>query len=205
MIALHDRERTGRGQWVKVSLLEAMISFLDFQAVRYTIDGHVPATEGNHHPTLRPMGTYRAADGHLNIAAPGEKFWRRLCAVLDDEALATEERFATPQLRYTNRLELDVELDDRLGRRPRDEWIARLDAAGIPCGPVNAIDEVFADPQVQHLAMLATVDHATRGPVDVLRTPITMSRSTPVVPTAAPMPGADPDAVLDALGIPRAD
>ena len=88
MIALHDRERTGRGQWVKVSLLEAMISFLDFQAVRYTIDGHVPASEGNHHPTLRPMGTYRAADGHLNIAAPGEKFWRRLCAVLDDEALA---------------------------------------------------------------------------------------------------------------------
>ena len=76
---------------------------------------------------------------------------------------------------------------------------------GIPCGPVNTMDEVFADPQVQHLAMLATVDHATRGRVDVLRNPITMTRSAPVVPTAAPMPGADPGEVLDALGIPRAD
>lgn len=203
MIALHDRERTGRGQWVKVSLLEAMISFLDFQAVRYTIDGHVPETEGNHHPTLRPMGTYRAADGYLNIAAPGEKFWRRLCDVLDDAALTADERFATSQLRYANRIELDAALDERLGRAPRDEWIARLDAVGIPCGPVNALDEVFADPQVQHLAMLATVDHATRGPVDVLRNPITMSRSEPVVPTAAPMPGADAGDVLDALDIPR--
>ena len=87
MIALYDRQRTGRGQWVKVSLLEAMISFLDFQAVRYTIDGRVPETEGNHHPTARPMGTYRAADGHLNIAAPGERFWDRLCDVLEDDEL----------------------------------------------------------------------------------------------------------------------
>jgi crotonobetainyl-CoA:carnitine CoA-transferase CaiB-like acyl-CoA transferase len=203
MIALYDRQRTGRGQWVKVSLLEAMISFLDFQAVRYTIDGRVPETEGNHHPTARPMGTYRAADGHLNLAAPGDRLWDRLCDVLDDPALRADERFATPRSRYHHRDELNTELDARLGTRTRDEWIELLDAAGIPCGPVNAMDEVFADPQVQHLAMLATVDHATRGPVDVLRNPITMTRSAPVVPTAAPMPGADPGEVLDALGIPR--
>jgi crotonobetainyl-CoA:carnitine CoA-transferase CaiB-like acyl-CoA transferase len=204
LIALLDRQRTGRGQWVKVSLLEAMISFLDFQAVRYTIDGHVPETEGNHHPTARPMGTYRASDGYLNLAAPGERLWQRLCEVLDDPALLADERFATPRSRYHHRDELNDELDARLGARTRDEWIERFDAVGIPCGPVNAIDEVFADPQVQHLAMLATVDHPTRGAVDVLRNPITMSRSAPVVPTAAPMPGADPGAVLDALGIPRA-
>ena len=164
LIALRERDRTGQGQWVKVSLLEAMISFLDFQAVRYTIDGHVPASEGNHHPTNRPMGTYQASDGHLNIAAPGERLWRRLCEVLGDPALTADERFATTRLRYENRLDLDAALDERFATRTRDEWIERLDAVGIPCGRVNTIDEVFADPQVRHLAMTATVDHATRGP-----------------------------------------
>jgi len=173
--------------------------------VRYTIDGRVPETEGNHHPTARPMGTYRAADGHLNIAAPGERLWERLCEVLDDPGLRADERFATPRSRYHHRDELNDALDARIGARTRDEWIELLDAAGIPCGKVNAMDEVFADPQVQHLAVLATVDHATRGPVDVLRNPITMTRSAPVEPTASPMPGNDPGEVLDALGIPRPD
>ena len=111
------------------------------------------------------MGTYRAADGHLNIAAPGRAVLATGCATCSTTPrCAADERFATPQLRYDNRVELDVELDERFGTRTRDEWIALLDAAGIPCGPVNAIDEVFADPQVQHLAMLATVDHADPGP-----------------------------------------
>jgi crotonobetainyl-CoA:carnitine CoA-transferase CaiB-like acyl-CoA transferase len=187
-----------------VSLLEAMISFLDFQAVRWTIDGKVPPQEGNHHPTARPMGTYRAADGYLNIAAPGDRLWARLCAVLDDPALAGDPRFATPGDRYRNRAVLDEELGARLASRTCDAWIAVLDAAGVPCGPVNTIDEVFADPQVQHLAMLASIDHATRGPVDVVRNPITMSRSRPVVPTASPVPGRPEADVLAALGIPSA-
>jgi formyl-CoA transferase len=205
LIALYDRERTGRGQWVKVSLLEAMISFLDFQAVRWTIDGHVPQSEGNHHPTARPMGTYRAADGYLNVAAPGDRLWARLCDVMQVPELAADERFATGRSRYHHRAELDAALDERFAMRTREDWIERLDAAGIPCGPVNAIDEVFADPQVQHLRMLETVEHVNRGPVDVLRDPITMSRSAPVVPTAAPVPGRPPGEVLDELGIPRPD
>ena len=203
LIALYERERTGRGQWVKVSLLEAMISFLDFQAVRWTIDGHVPRSEGNHHPTARPMGTYRAADGHLNVAAPGDRLWQRLCEAMEAPELAIDERFTTARLRYRNRAELDATLEQRLSTRTRAEWIERFDAAGIPCGPVNAMDEVFADEQVRHLAMLETVDHATRGPVDVLRNPITMSRSAPIVPTPPPMPGREPAEVLDDLGIPR--
>ena len=205
LLALRDRDRTGLGQWVKVSLLEAMITFLDFQAVRWTIDGQVPPQEGNHHPTNRPMGTYQAADGALNIAAPGGRLWSRLCEVLGDPDLATDTRFATSAARFEHRLVLDELLDERFGQRTRDEWIALLDAVGVPCGPVNAMDEVFADPQVQHLGMLSRIPHAHRGEVDVLRNPITMSRSRPVVPTASPIPGRPVGEVLDELGIPPLD
>src|SRR6478609_3419415 len=106
-----------------------MISFLDFQAVRWTIDGKVPPQEGNHHPTARPMGTYRAADGALNIAAPGERLWARLCAALDDPAVGDDPRFATPADRYRNRAALDEVLEARFATRTRDEWIAVLDGA----------------------------------------------------------------------------
>lgn len=190
LIALHERARTGRGQWVKVSLLEAMLSFLDFQAARWTIDGHVPVSEGNHHPTATPMGTYTAADGFFNIAAPSDKLWRQLCAVLEDPALADDERFSTARQRYQHRNELNALLDERLLRRPRAEWAELLDAVGVPCGPVLTMDEVFADPQVVHLDMLREVDHPKRGKVRVLRNSITMSESRPVTPTASPVPPA---------------
>jgi crotonobetainyl-CoA:carnitine CoA-transferase CaiB-like acyl-CoA transferase len=201
MIALHERARTGLGQWVRVSLLEAMITFLDFQAVRWTIDGRVPSPEGNHHPTARPMGTYRASDGHLNVAAPSDRLWARLCAVLDAHGLAADERYATARDRYRNRDALNEDLDACFATRPRQEWVAALDAAGIPCGPVLAVDEVFADPQVEHLKMLEPVDHPVRGPVDVLRNPITMSRSRPVPATSSPRPGRELADALAALGI----
>jgi crotonobetainyl-CoA:carnitine CoA-transferase CaiB-like acyl-CoA transferase len=186
---------------VRVSLLEAMITFLDFQAVRWTIDGRVPSTEGNHHPTARPMGTYRAADGHLNVAAPSDRLWARLCEVLDAPELAADERYATPRDRYRNRDALNEDLEVRFATRSRLEWVAALDAAGIPCGPVLGVDEVFADPQVEHLQMLQRVHHPVRGPVDVLRNPITMSRSRPVTATSSPRPGLDRADVLAALGL----
>jgi crotonobetainyl-CoA:carnitine CoA-transferase CaiB-like acyl-CoA transferase len=205
LIALHERSRTGLGQWVRVSLLEAMITFLDFQAARWTIDGRVPATEGNHHPTSRPMGMYPAADGHLNVAAPSNRLWARLCHVLDAPDLAADERFATAADRYRNRDALNSLLEARFVTRPRDEWVTALDAAGIPCGPVLAIDEVFADPQVEHLRMLERVEHPVRGPVDVLRNPITMSRSRPVTATSSPRPGRDRADVLAELDLPPLD
>ena len=205
LVALHERQRTGLGQWVRVSLLEAMITFLDFQAVRWTIDGDVPVTEGNHHPTARPMGTYQAADGHLNVAAPTDRLWKRLCDVLDAADLFDDPRFTTIRDRYRYRDELNVELNARFATKRRDEWVAALDDVGIPCGPVLAIDEVFADPKVQHLALLERIDHPVRGAVDVLRNPITMSRSRPVATTTSPRPGRDRDEVLAELGLPPLD
>jgi crotonobetainyl-CoA:carnitine CoA-transferase CaiB-like acyl-CoA transferase len=205
LIALHERARTGVGQWVRVSLLEAMITFLDFQAARWTIDRRVPATEGNHHPTARPMGMYPAHDGHLNVAAPSNRLWTRLCEVLEAPELAVDERFATAADRYRNRDALNDHLEARFATRTRDEWVAALDAAGIPCGPVLTIDEVFADPQVEHLRMLERVEHPVRGPVDVLRNPITMSRSRPVTATSSPRPGRDRADVLAELDLPPLD
>jgi formyl-CoA transferase len=199
LLALRERDHSGRGQWVKVSLLEAMITFLDFQAVRWTIDGVVPGQEGNHHPTGRPMGMYEAADGYINIAAPGERLWFALLHALEDPTIADDPRFATVGSRFEHRLALNEVLNARFATRTRAEWLARLDDAGVPCGPVNTIKEVFADPQVQHLEMLVTVNQTDRGYVNVLRTPISMSRSKPVVATRSPEPERPKDLVVDGI------
>ncbi len=125
--------------------------------------------------------------------------------VLDAPDLAADERFRTARDRYHNRDALNAALDEHFATRSRHEWVDVLDAAGIPCGPVLAIDEVFADPQVQHLEMLERVDHPVRGPVDVLRNPVTMSRSQPVTTTSSPRPGRERDEVLAELGLPLVD
>lgn len=202
LIALHERERSGRGQWVRVSLIEAMIAFLDFQAARWTVDGVVPASEGNHHPTVCPMGTYTAADGHLNVAAMNSRQWRDLCGAIGRAELIDDPRFATGSARYQNRATLNALLDSALSARSRAEWIEDLNAAGVPCGAVLAMDEVFADPQVRHLGVVAPVQHPVRGQVDVLRNSITMSQSRRVEPTTSPVPGDQPvEAVLARLGL----
>ncbi|MFV0532447.1 MAG: CaiB/BaiF CoA transferase family protein [Cumulibacter sp.] len=186
LIAVHERARSGKGQWVQVSLIEAMLAFLDFQAARWTVNGEVPTTEGNHHPTVTPMGTYTAADGHLNVAAMGDRLFGRLCDLLGPRVRADDQRFATSRQRYAHRDELNGLLDTLFAEHPRAYWIEKLNEVGVPCGPVLAMDEVFADPQVQHLGMLAQIDRPGGGSADVLRNSITMSRSQSVPPRMPP-------------------
>jgi crotonobetainyl-CoA:carnitine CoA-transferase CaiB-like acyl-CoA transferase len=200
LLALLERTTSGRGQWVRVSLLEAMISMLDFQAARWTVDHEVPRASGNEHPTIVPMGTYTTADGYLNIAAPNNRLWAALLTALGSPPTLTGPDFATVDARQAHRTSLKANLQAILATRSRAEWVSILDAAGIPCGPVNTIDETFAEPQVQHLALLETVEHSTRGSVQVLRSPLTMSRSVPVPKSAAPMPGQHTDEVMAELG-----
>jgi len=200
LLALRERDTSGLGQWVHVSLVEALVTFLDFQAVRWTADHEVPDPVGNYHPTLSPMGLFRAADGYLNVAAPSDRLWRRLCDAIGADDLLEAPEFATSALRYRNREALHAKLNSALQTRPRAAWVEVLDGAGVPCGPVNTIDEVFADPQVRHLAMTERVDHAVRGPIDILRNPITMSRSARAPRTAAPTPGQHTDELLHELG-----
>lgn len=200
-LALLERERSGRGQWVKVSLLEALISMLDFQAARWTVDHEIPAAAGNDHPTIAPMGTFHASDGYLNIAAPNDRLFRRLQIAMGmpDELAAPE--FATVASRYAHKTNLAELLDRMFATRSRAEWVTALEAEGVPCGPVNTIAEAFAHPQVQHLDLLSTVQHPIRGEINVLRSPLSMSRSTPVAKTSSPTASQHTNEILAELGL----
>jgi crotonobetainyl-CoA:carnitine CoA-transferase CaiB-like acyl-CoA transferase len=200
LLALLERTRSGRGQWVQVSLLEALLSMLDFQAARWTIDGEEPGQAGNHHPTITPMGTFRTADGFLNVAAPNDRLWQKLCDALGRPASLDDPAFATVSARQANRYRLREVLEAEFGRYPRAELVKLLDAADVPCGPVNSVSEAFAEDQVSHLGVVTTVDHRARGPVGVLRTPIRMSRTGASPKSPAPMVSADTDEVLAELG-----
>jgi len=197
LAALIARERTGRGQWVHTSLLETMVNFMDFQAARWLIDGEVPGQTGNHHPTITPMGTFATADGWINVAPTGD--FPGFCALVGAPELATDERYESFASRREHRAELEAAITAVMARRTTAEWLAVL-AGVIPCGPVLAIDEVFADPQVEHLHLTRTVPHPTRGDIEVLRHPVTFSDTPTTIRSGPPLATAHTRQVLGELG-----
>jgi formyl-CoA transferase len=200
LIALLEREQSGQGQWVKSSLLGAQISMLDFQAARWTIAKDVPGQAGNNHPTSIPTGVFATADGYINIAAAGDDIFRRLCKAIDAPDLATDPRYATGRARSANRDALNEAIEAITRGKTSAEWIEALNKASVPSGPIYSMDQVFADPQVQHLNMTRTVPHPVLGSVEVVGQPIELSRTPWSVRSATPEAGADTDAVLKELG-----
>lgn len=200
LVALLERQESGEGQWVHTSLLEAQIAMLDFQAARWLIDGEVPPQAGNHHPTGIPMGVFPAADGHINIAAPGNRMFRIFCEAIGAEALLEQPEYADAVQRSRNRDALNAEIGEYTSRRNGDEWIALLNDAGIPCGPINTIDETFADPQVRHLGIATPVQHETLGELEIVGQPVHLTRTPQRMRNAAPEHGEHTDDVLAALG-----
>lgn len=200
LVALLERQRSGRGQHVTTSLLEALTGSLSFQAAKYVNTGEVPPPVGNHHPLTAPMGVYRAQDGFLNLAVGNDEMWRRLCGVLGVPALADDPRFARNQARVTNRAALDAIVVERLAGRPVAEWVTTLNEAGVACGPISTLDQVFGDPQVRQAGLVHEHEHPAFGPVKVLGLPVGLSRTPPTVRTPAPVPGAHTCEVLAALG-----
>jgi formyl-CoA transferase len=199
LVALHERDMSGEGQWVQTSLLEAMVAMLDFQAAQWTIDGRIPGQEGNHHPTMIPMGCFAAQDGYVNVAAPGGRMLERFCDVADLGFILADERFDTSAKRSANREQLNAIIEERLRSRPVAEWVELLNRAGVPAGPVNDMAQVFDDPQVQHLEMVNRVKHPSLGELDLIRNAVTMSRyREDLRPT--PLRGQDSDSVLGELG-----
>jgi crotonobetainyl-CoA:carnitine CoA-transferase CaiB-like acyl-CoA transferase len=198
LAALIARERTGRGQWVYTSLLESMVNLMDFQACRWLTDGVVPQQEGNDHPTFFPMGTYRTGDGYVNIG--GLKSIEAFLGAIDGIDLLDDERFTTAESRRAHRVEFNAACEDRLRAGTTAQWVERLNAAGIPAGPVYAIDQTFADPQVQHLDLAFTVEADDAPPVALLRHPVTMSDTPTSIRTGPPRAGADTREVLAELG-----
>jgi formyl-CoA transferase len=201
VLALLDRERTGEGQWVHTSLIEAQLFMLDFQAARWLMKHEVPGQEGNFHPTSPGTGMFQTADGYINIAASGDSLWKRFCEVAGDKELASSPAFATVPLRAKNREALIAHLNDVVRARPSAYWIEELNKAGVPCGPINTIDQAWEDPQVKHLGMAKEVNHAKIGTYEVVGQPIHMSRY-PQPDTLRPTPdqGEHSEEVLRELG-----
>jgi crotonobetainyl-CoA:carnitine CoA-transferase CaiB-like acyl-CoA transferase len=205
LVALHQRDRTGSGSWVQTSLLESMIAMMDFQAARWTIDKEVPEPAGNHHPTNVPMGCFATADGYVNIGGADGRLLASLCEVAGLPWLPADPRFDTLARRSANRAELNALIGDRLRTRSTADWVAAMNAAGVPCGPVYRMDEVFADPQVEHLAMTDVVEHPVLGRLEIVRNAVRMTDAPSTVRAPSPEAGAHTGEVLGELGYRPAD
>jgi len=200
LLALLERERSGRGQWVHTSLLQAMVTMLDFQAARWLIAKEIPPQAGNDHPTGIPTGVFKTRDGHINIAASGQRMFRRLCEALGTDALLDDPRFRTASDRSKNRRELTSELERALAMRTGSEWVELLNAKGVPAGPILNINEVFDNEQVRHLGMARPVKHPVLGELLLQAPPVVLSRTPGSVRLPAPDAGQHTDEILGELG-----
>jgi crotonobetainyl-CoA:carnitine CoA-transferase CaiB-like acyl-CoA transferase len=200
LVALYERERSGKGQWVHTSLLQAMVTMLDFQAARWLIDGEIAPQAGNDHPTGIPTGVFTTSDGHINIAASGQTMYRRLCTAIGAPELIDDPRFKTLGDRSKNRKQMNAEIDRVLVKKTSAEWIEALNAAGVPSGPILNIKEVFENEQVKHLALAQSVRHRARGEMKVQAPPATLSRTPGAIRRAAPEHGEHTDEILKELG-----
>ena len=201
LIALQERDRSGKGQWVQSSLLEAMIAILDFQAARYLTDGEVPEQAGNDHPVSTPMGVVRTSDGHINLGVGGDGQWRALCGALGRPELARDPRFLDTEARLANRVACWAEIRPIFATATTAEWLDRLEAASVPAGPIYRMNEVFADPQVLHSGIAETVPHKRRGEIRLIGQPVRLTRTPAAIRSAAPDAGEHTDEVLAEIGL----
>ncbi|MCH8076153.1 MAG: CoA transferase [SAR324 cluster bacterium] len=201
LTALLEREVSGKGQWVRTSLLQAQVFMLDFQAARWLVDQETPLQAGNNHPVSIPTGVFPTSDGHINIASAGQVIWERLCQAIETEHLLEDPRYADGPSRSDNRDALNEALGSVTVKYSSEALIGLLNEAGVPCGPIYSIDQVFADPQVKHLEMAQSVTHHERGEIELVAQPFTLSRTPTRLRTAIPERGADTDAVLSELGL----
>ena len=199
LLALIGREKTGEGQWVQTSLLQAQVAMLDFQAARWLMDGDVPRQAGNNHPTSIPTGVFATSDGFINIAVAGQHIWLRFKQEVGDPRL-DDEAFDTPPLRSENRDALGEIIGEVLGKDTSANWIARLNKVGVPSGEINTIDKVFANEQVRHLGIARDMASNERGGTQVVGQPIIMSGADPSIRRPPPGKGEHSREILAEFG-----
>lgn len=200
LIALLERETSGKGQWVQANLLQSMIHLCDFQAARYLIDGDIPEQAGNDHPFATPMGTYQASDGYFNIGASGTNQYRALCEVLGRLDLRDEPRYQQNPGRLADREFLNAELNKGFATQTTAHWVHALNEVGVPCGPIYNMAQVFEDPQVEQLQAAVPLKHPRRGDIRVVAQPFKLSRTPSAVSFTQRELGEDNEEILSQLG-----
>jgi formyl-CoA transferase len=201
LVALLEREQSGKGQEIATSLLQAQIFMLDFQGSRWLNARDVPGQAGNNHPTSIPTGVYKTSDGHINIATAGAVTWERLCKAIGAEALLTHPDYATAAARRKNRDALNAEIERHLAGGSSAQWVERLNAAEVPCGPIYAINEIYDDPQVRHLQMVQDIETPdARGVLHMVGQPMTLGRTPSRLVAPPPERGEHNEEVLAEFG-----
>jgi formyl-CoA transferase len=202
LTALLERDRSGEGQWVQTSLLQAQVFMLDFQASRWLNKKEVALQAGNNHPTSIPTGVFKTSDGHINIATTGQKIWERFANAIGAGDLIKREEYSTGALRSKNRDAINAELNKITEKKSSAEWLDELNKAGVPSGPIYSIDQMFDDPQVKHLGLAASVptDSQDGRPLTVVAQPFTMSRTPSKMVAPPPDVGEHNDEVLREIG-----
>jgi crotonobetainyl-CoA:carnitine CoA-transferase CaiB-like acyl-CoA transferase len=205
LVALLEREKSKKGQHIATSLLQAQIFMLDFQGARWLIDGDVPKQAGNNHPTSIPTGVFKTADGHINIAATGQKIWERFCKALETPELIDHPDYKTGADRSKNRDALNAEIGEHTVKRTSADWVERFNKTGVPCGPIYSVDQVYADPQVEHLEMAQPVKTKGKSKLRMAGQPMSLSRTPSKLVAPPPGLGEHTDAVLKEFGFSAKD
>ena len=205
LVALLERDTSGKGQWLHTSLLESMVYMMDFQTSRWLIEGDIPKQAGNYHPTSIPTGVYKAKDGYMNIAVFGSKIWERFCDILGAPEWVTDERYKDKQGRSIHRDSINAEINRRLAAQDCAYWVERFNAGGVACGLINDVKGVFDEPQVQHLGIVKEVVSKHHGPQRLVGQPVQLERTPSTISRAAPKRGEHSEEILKELGLETAE